>query len=41
MTHPIRALIVAAIILLAAGTYIAAASNHPIFVYNAYELDTP
>jgi hypothetical protein len=34
-----RTLIVAAIILLAAGTYIAAASNHPLFVYNAYELD--
>lgn len=39
MIRPSRALIVAAIILLAAGTYIAAASHHPIFVYNAYQIE--
>jgi hypothetical protein len=41
MTRRRQGALVAALILLAAGTYIAAASNHPIFVYNAYELETP
>lgn len=35
------ALIAAAVILLAAITYVAAAAGHPIFVYNAYDLETP
>lgn len=39
MTRRRQGVLVAAIILLAAGTYIAAASNHPIFVYNAYQLE--
>lgn len=36
-----RALIVAAIILLAGGTYIAAAVGHPLFLMNTYDLETP
>jgi len=40
MTRPRRtALITTAVILLAVVTYVAAAAGHPIFVYNAYELE--
>ena len=33
------ALIATAVVLLAVGTYVAAAAGHPIFVYNAYDLE--
>lgn len=41
MTRNRRGALIAALILLAALTYIAAAAGHPIFVYNAYEKETP
>jgi hypothetical protein len=34
-----NAVIIAAVLLLAVGTYVAAAAGHPIFVYNAYDLE--
>lgn len=39
MTRRRQGAFIAAIILLAALTYIAAAAGHPLIVYNAYELE--
>ena len=41
MTRRRQGALIAALILVAALTYIAAAAGHPLIVYNAYELETP
>jgi hypothetical protein len=38
MTRRRLGALIAAIILLAAVTYIAAAAGHPVFIYNGYDL---
>lgn len=40
MTRTRKGALIAGLILLAGFTYIAAAAGHPLFVVNAYELET-
>jgi hypothetical protein len=39
MTRTRKGVLITALILLAALTYVAAAAGHPLIVYNAYDLE--